>query len=88
MESVDDRRRLMRRLRRIEGQVQGVQRMVADGRDCREVVQQLAAVRAAVHHAGLEVVRVYAGQCLAERGDAAVDDDLLDYVIGTLGRWA
>jgi DNA-binding FrmR family transcriptional regulator len=33
---------------RIEGQVRGVQRMLSDGRDCHDIVTQLAAIRAAV----------------------------------------
>ena len=38
---------ILKRLRRIEGQVRGVARMVEEDRDCREVIQQLAAIRAA-----------------------------------------
>ena len=40
---------VLKRLRRIEGQVRGVARMVEDGRDCREVLQQLSAIRSAAN---------------------------------------
>ena len=93
--SDDDRRRLVRRLSLIEGQVRGVRRMLDDERDCRDVMQQLTAVRAAVQSLGVEVVRCYAIQEMegAERDAAAVSDgqarsDVLTYVIDTLTRWA
>jgi len=46
-----------KRLRRLEGQVRGVQKMLDEGRDCREIVQQLAAIRSAAHQASLILVR-------------------------------
>lgn len=75
---------LIKRLRRVEGQVRGVARMVADDRDCREVLQQLAAIRAAVNQASLLMARAYACQCLAgpQEGDdpAALVDDLIQVI--------
>ncbi len=55
------------RLRRIEGQVRGVQKMVDDDRDCREILQQLTAIRAAVQNASEVFLRTYAKECLARR---------------------
>ena len=54
---------LIRRLRKIEGQTQGIQRMLADGRDCREVLNQLASVRAATYRVSLELMKYYARSC-------------------------
>ena len=88
VQSDEDRERILKRLSRIEGQVRGVKGMLEDDRDCREVVQQLAAVRAAVHRTGLEVMRVYAAQCLSDPEGDTSDEDLLDYLVGTLGKWA
>ena len=47
IQSDEVRDNLQRRLRRIEGQVRGVQKMVDDDRDCHEVIQQLSAIRSA-----------------------------------------
>lgn len=44
------------RLRRIEGQVRGVQRMVEEGAECRDVVTQLAAVKAALDRVGFKLM--------------------------------
>jgi CsoR family transcriptional regulator, copper-sensing transcriptional repressor len=72
---------LKRRLRRIEGQARGVAKMVDDDRSCQEIIQQLAAIRAATHQVGLLVARSYASKCLSEplEGDHdALVDDLMD----------
>ena len=63
---------LGKRLRRLEGQVRGVQKMLDEDRDCQEIVQQLAAVRSAAHQASLILVRSYAAECLLDtsRGSA------------------
>ena len=52
------------RLRRIEGQVRGVQRMVEEGRDCRDVVNQVAAIKAALGSVNTAVLQCYARSCL------------------------
>lgn len=51
---------LMRRLRKIEGQTQGIQRMLADGRDCREILNQLASVKAATQSVSMVLMKHYA----------------------------
>jgi len=61
-EVVDDVRK---RLRRIAGQVQGVERMLAEGRECRDVVAQLSAATKALEQAGFKLVA--SGWCIAFR---------------------
>jgi CsoR family transcriptional regulator, copper-sensing transcriptional repressor len=70
---------LLRRLRRIEGQVRGVQTMVSDERDCREILQQLSSVRSAVQSASLAFIEEYATRCLIgdEANDRAVREQLV-----------
>ena len=53
------RRDLIARLRRIEGQAQGVQRMLADERSCSEVIHQLASIRAATRSASRALINHY-----------------------------
>lgn len=60
------------RLRRIEGQVRGVQRMVEEGRDCREIVTQVAAIKSALGSVNSQVLQCYASNCL---GDAELPTD-------------
>jgi len=74
---------LIARLRRIEGQAQGVQRMLAEGRDCREVLNQLASIRAATSSVSLELARRYAESCLddAAAGDTVTRQSVIDLLL-------
>jgi CsoR family transcriptional regulator, copper-sensing transcriptional repressor len=68
--SSDAKDKLIQRLRRIEGQVRGVQGMVSDERDCQEILQQLAAIRSAVQATSRTFLQEYAAVCLVEMDDA------------------
>ena len=57
MSEEDPRKSIIMRLRRIEGQVRGVQRMIEEGSDCGEVLNQVAAIRSAVNQVGLLVLK-------------------------------
>ncbi|MEB3329325.1 MAG: metal-sensitive transcriptional regulator [Candidatus Sericytochromatia bacterium] len=59
-------------LRRIEGQVQGLQRMVDQQRECDEVLVQIAAVKAALDRITRDLVRCHAEACLAPVADEAL----------------
>jgi DNA-binding FrmR family transcriptional regulator len=56
----------VRRLRRVEGQIAGVIRMLEDGRDCRDVVVQVAAVSRALDKAGFAIIASGLRECLAK----------------------
>lgn len=66
----EEERELLVRLRRLEGQIRGIQRMVADGRPCEEVVTQILAVRAAVDRVGLLLLSRQVEACLQEGPDS------------------
>ncbi|MBI4770159.1 MAG: metal-sensitive transcriptional regulator [Chloroflexi bacterium] len=78
---------LARRLNRIEGQVRGVKRMVEDDRECREIVQQLAAIRSAIQQTSVVLLRSYACRCLTE-GDEAERERVVDDLMALLGKAA
>lgn len=79
---------LQRRLRRIEGQARGVQRMIEEGRDCKDILQQLAAIRSAAHQASLVLVRSYATQCLNQPETRGSSAELVDELVSVLARVA
>jgi len=58
-----------RRLSRIEGQLRGVQKMIDENRDCREILQQLIAIRSAVQAASLNFMQDVASVCLMNPDD-------------------
>ena len=63
---------VIKRLRRAEGQIRGVIAMLEQGRDCADVVTQLAAVSRALDRAGFKIIANGLQQCLAA-DDAAED---------------
>jgi DNA-binding FrmR family transcriptional regulator len=62
---------LLRRLRRAEGQVRGVQQMLTEGRDCREIVTQLSAVTKALEQTGFLLVAAGLTWCVSDPERAA-----------------
>ncbi len=62
----DDRKRIVNRFKRIEGQIRGLERLVESGAPCIDVLTQVSAVTAAVKKAGAEIIRISLEQCLAE----------------------
>jgi DNA-binding FrmR family transcriptional regulator len=62
---------LTKRLRRAEGQVRGVQQMLAEGRDCREILTQLSAATKALEQAGFMLVAAGLTWCLSDPDRAA-----------------
>ena len=61
-------RTVVNRLRRAQGQIGGVLKMIEDGRDCQDIVTQLAAVSKALDRAGFAVIAAGLKQCLVESG--------------------
>ncbi|WP_228975724.1 metal-sensitive transcriptional regulator [Streptomyces sp. DH12] len=60
---------VLNRLRRAQGQIAGVIRMLEEGRDCEEVVTQLAAAARALDRAGFAIIATGLRQCLAGDGE-------------------
>ena len=60
---------IIKRLRRAQGQLGGVLRMIEEGRDCEEIVTQVAAVSKALDRAGFAIIATGLKQCLTESGD-------------------
>ena len=57
---------VLARLKRVQGQVGGIIRMIEEGRDCSEVVTQLAAASRALDRAGFKIIATGMRQCLVE----------------------
>ena len=76
----DKRDEALRRLARAAGQVNGISRMVEDGRHCTDVLQQIAAVQKALDAVGNLVLRNYLESCVTtaiEGGDPLIYDELM-----------
>ena len=60
----EERKDVLLRLRRIEGQIRGIQRMVKEGIPCADILTQVAAATAAIKKVGTVVVKTYMEECL------------------------
>lgn len=69
---------LTRRLARVEGQVRGIAAMLRDGRECRDVVTQLAAARRALESVGFKLLASGLVQCIDDPQRAARDGDSVE----------
>jgi len=85
-----DKAQLVRRLSRMEGQVRGIARMIERDEYCVDILQQTAALRAAVDSLSILVLEDHVQGCVrtaAERGEAdQYVDEVIDVVRRTLGR--
>lgn len=66
--NTDEMTPVLNRLRRAQGQLGGVIRLIEEGRDCKDVVTQLAAVNKALDRAGFAIVASGMRQCLSDPG--------------------
>lgn len=71
---------LRKRLRRVEGQVRGVEKMLAEGRECRDIVTQLSAATKASEKAGFKLVASGMAFCVEHPEAAAADGYAIDQV--------
>jgi DNA-binding FrmR family transcriptional regulator len=76
---------VLKRLKKIEGQIRGLQKMVADERDCESIVTQMAAVRSAIDSAGALVMNNYMKLCFRHSNET--DKDALDSLARVVSIW-
>ncbi|WP_044896515.1 metal-sensing transcriptional repressor [Bacillus alveayuensis] len=62
----DEIESILKRLKRIEGQVRGVQRMVEDNRYCIDILVQISAINAALKKVGLNLLERHANHCVSK----------------------
>ena len=77
---------LLKRLRRIEGQIRGIEKMIEDDRDCVSIVIQLAAVRSGIEGIGALVLNNCMKLCFHKGPDATTDLDSLARAVAIWGR--
>ena len=77
---------LLRRLKRLEGQLRGIQKMIAEDRDCVSIVMQLAAVRSGVEGVGALVLNNCMKLCFIKGPDSTTNIDSLSKAVAIWGR--
>jgi len=77
---------LVRRLKIVEGQIRGIEKMITEDRDCVSIVIQLAAVRSGIEGVGALVLNNCMKRCFRKGPDAAADVDSLSKAVAVWGR--
>jgi len=84
--SSENQKEMLTRMRRIEGQARGVQRMIADERDCLEILTQLASLRSAAYGVSVALTQHFALQCVRNVDQQGMPDDNLRGLVDVLLR--
>ncbi|GAB4260290.1 metal-sensitive transcriptional regulator [Thermincola ferriacetica] len=66
MQNLDVKDQLEKRLKRVEGQVKGIRKMIQEGKNCQDILTQVAAARAALKMVGNLILNHYAVECMAK----------------------
>jgi DNA-binding FrmR family transcriptional regulator len=82
----DRKDKLVKRLRRVEGQVRGVERMVDEDRYCIDVITQISAIQAALDKVALGLLEDHARHCVVGGHGKGQPDELADELMAAVGR--
>ncbi len=85
-----DRKKLQNRLRRIEGQVRGIEKMVEDDRYCIDILTQIAATTTALETVGLKILEDHTRHCVAgalASGDEGVAREKTEELLAAVQRF-
>jgi DNA-binding FrmR family transcriptional regulator len=74
------------RLKRIEGQARGIQKMLDEGRECTDVLNQVAAIKAATNALSAEVLEAFALHCFRNPGQFAQPEQAIEEAVRALVR--
>lgn len=86
----DAKKPIVKRLRRIEGQVRGVSAMVEEGRYCIDILTQVQAIKAALRSVEDELLKNHASHCVEEAisdGDTAAQREKFNELVALFGRF-
>ncbi|KGM97030.1 hypothetical protein Z968_04815 [Clostridium novyi A str. 4552] len=85
MENNKDRKRdIQIRLRKIQGQVKGIENMIDNESCCKDVLVQVAAVRAAINKVGALIIQEYTKKCFKNSENSEINELELEELVKTL----
>lgn len=75
----DERKDLRQRLKKVSGQINGIDKMIEEGRYCVDIIQQILAARAALNKVALIMLESHAKSCVvnavkADKGEQSIDE--------------
>ncbi|MBS3957380.1 MAG: metal-sensitive transcriptional regulator [Clostridiales bacterium] len=82
-----ERKRIINRLKRLEGQIRGLQMMVESGKDCEDVLTQIMAAKSALNQVGLHIIGHSMKRCLIDT-ENRTRDELIDEAIAVFIKYS
>ena len=82
-----ERKRILNRLRRLEGQIRGLQSMIESGKDCDAVLTQIMAAKSALNQVGLHIIGHSMKNCLVS-DDASTREGVIDEAIAVFLKYS
>ncbi|SIT88491.1 metal-sensing transcriptional repressor [Edaphobacillus lindanitolerans] len=86
--SLDEKEQLINRLRRIEGQVRGIQNMIENDRYCIDILTQISAVNAAMKNVGLQLLEKHTHHCVTNAIQNGEGEDAIDELMDVFKRFS
>jgi CsoR family transcriptional regulator, copper-sensing transcriptional repressor len=83
----DHQKSIFNRLRRLEGQIRGLQRMVEEQKDCEQILMQLLAAKSALNQVGVQVVTHSMMDCLTANNPDSSPDELIGEAMSLFARY-
>ncbi len=79
---------VINRLKRVEGQVKGVQRMIEQGKGCSGILDQVAAARTALYNAGVLILETHARECILGADESKATEEKLEELVKVIRKFA
>lgn len=86
--SQDEKESLMNRLKRIEGQVRGIQKMIEEDRYCVDVLVQISAINAALKRVGFSLMEQHTKHCVANAVKSGDGDKAFEELIDVIEQFS
>ncbi|NLL05318.1 MAG: metal-sensitive transcriptional regulator [Clostridiaceae bacterium] len=86
-ESRNSKEDILKRLKRVEGQIKGIQRMIDEEKQCVDILTQVAAARAAINKVGGIILQRYSKTCLESALKNGSEELALDELLDTIQKF-
>lgn len=84
---VEQRKRIINRLKRLEGQIRGLQTMIESGKECDDILTQIMAAKSALNQVGLHIIGHSMKRCLIAN-EQKTRDELIDEAIDVFLKYS
>ncbi len=84
---MEDKELLIKRLKRVEGQVKGIQKMVEDDRYCIDILTQISAVRSAINKVGTIILENHIKGCVVNSIKEDNSEEMIEELMKTIDKF-